>query len=93
MKTPKRKITKAEREERNGIMEKIAWSRVLVVRRLVEGGWTNMELANVWNAMDEAIAHHVIAQSQPSHHWCDESHVAEIVEEIVAHERSGMMTK
>ena len=75
----RRKITKAEREERDGMMRKIVFARVLVVRRLIEAGWDNKQLADTWAAMEKAVAHHVFAQSQPDHHWCCEVDVAERV--------------
>lgn len=82
MKTKKR-LTKAVRENRDGIMRKIEWVRILVVRRLIEAGWTNQQLANTWAAMEKESARLVISHSQPDHNWCDEAEVADIVTETM----------
>lgn len=73
------KITKAEREERDGMMRKIVFARVLVVRALIDAGWDNGRIADAWAAMEKAVADHVFAQSKPNHHWCCEVDVAERV--------------
>lgn len=77
MKTRK-ELTKAER---SGFMRKIVFARVLVVRSLVEAGWDNKQIADAWAAMEKAVAHHVLAQSEPDHHWCCEVDVAQRVTE------------
>lgn len=83
MATTRRRLTKAERENRDGMMRKITWARVLVVRRLIEAGWTNQQLANTLATVEKEVADLVIKHSLPDHRWCCEVEVAEIVTETM----------
>lgn len=82
MKT-KRRMTKAERENRDGMMRKIEWARILVMRSLIEAGWSNRRLANTWATLESETARLVISHSVPDHNWCCEAEVAQIVKEAM----------
>jgi hypothetical protein len=79
----RKRLTKSERENREGMMRKIVFARVLVVRRLIEAGWTNRNLADTWEAMEKEVARLVVSHSRPDHNWCDESEVAHLVTETM----------
>jgi len=81
--TTKKRITKAERANRDGMMRKIEWSRILVLRWLIEAGWSNRRLANTWATLESETARLVISHSVPDHNWCCEVEVAGIVKETM----------
>jgi hypothetical protein len=79
MAAPRRKITPAERKERDASMRVLNWVIVIVIRRLFDDGWTTGQVAVVYEQIQRQAGRIVIARAMPDWQYVDETKVADEV--------------
>lgn len=79
MATQRRKISKAERKERDASMRVLNWVIVIVIRRLFDEGWTTEQVALAYEKIQKETGRIVIAHAMPNWQYVDEMKVADEV--------------
>lgn len=76
MASPRRKISKPERKERDALMRVINLVLVMVVRRLFDEGWTIEQVALAYEQIQKRAGRIVIAHAMPDWQYVDETKAA-----------------
>ena len=71
----RRKISAAERKDRDAIIRVRNLVHVMVIRRLFEDGWTTEKVALEYQQIEKEIGRITLAQAKPNWHHVDETHV------------------
>ena len=75
MAAPRRKITPAERKDRDAIIRVQNLVHVIVIRRLFDEGWTTEQVALAYEQIQKEIGRITIAHAKPNWHHVDETHI------------------
>ena len=75
MAAPRRKITPAERKDRDAISRVDNLVHVMVIRRLFDDGWTTEKVALAYEQIQKEIGRITIAHAKPNWHHVDETHI------------------
>jgi len=75
MAAPRRKITPAERKDRDALDRVHNLVHVMVIRRLFDDGWTTEEVALAYGQIQKEVGRSTIAHAKPNWHHVDETHV------------------
>ena len=76
MASPRRKISKEERKQRDALMRVHNFVIVLVVRRLFDEGRAPSEVAVMFDRIQQETGRLCLAHAMPDWHYVDESQVA-----------------
>lgn len=79
MATPRRKIPKSERKERDALARVNNLVLVMVIRRLFDDGWTTEQVALAYEQIQNETGRIVIALAMPGWQYVDETRVADEV--------------
>lgn len=79
-----RRITKAERQERDALMRVINLVHIIVIDRLLKEGWGVREIAEVYENIQREAGRIAIEEAGPDWNFVDENKVAERVHASVA---------
>jgi hypothetical protein len=79
MASSRRRISKAERQERDALMRVINWVHVIVIRRLFDDGLSTSDVAMLYPSMQREAGRIAIAHAMPDWHYVDETQVADLV--------------
>jgi hypothetical protein len=79
MATPRRKISKPERKERDALMRVINLVLVMVIRRLFDDGWTTEQVALAYGQIQNETGRIAIDNASPDWQYVDDTKVAEAV--------------
>jgi hypothetical protein len=83
MAAPRRKITAAERKNRDATERVMNLINVLVIRRLFDEGWTNENVALTYAKIQSEVGRIVLAHAMPGWKYVDETKAAVEVYESV----------
>jgi hypothetical protein len=75
----RRKISAAERKERDALMRVLNWVNVLVIRRLFDEGWTNEQVALAFGQIQREAGNRALAHALPGWQYVDENKLADEV--------------
>ena len=79
MATPRRKISQAERKERDASMRVLNWVIVIVIRRLFDEGWTTEQVALAYAQILNETGRIVVAHANRGWQYVDETKAADDV--------------
>jgi len=79
MASPRRKISQAERKERDALTRVINLVYVMVIRRLFDDGWTTEQVALAYEQIQNETGRIVIAYAMPDWKYVDETKAADEV--------------
>ena len=79
MATPRRKISQAERKERDASMRVLNWVIVSVIRRLFDEGWTTEQVALAYAQIQNETGRIVVAHANRGWQYVDETKAADDV--------------
>jgi|688.fasta_scaffold1207571_2 hypothetical protein len=75
MASPRRKISQAERKERDALERVRNFILVIVIRRLFDEGWTTEQVALAYGQIQKETGHIVTTQAVRGWHHVDETHI------------------
>ena len=75
MAAPRRKISPAERKDRDALDRVHNLVHVMVIRRLFDDGWTTEEVALAYEQIRKEIGRITIVHAKPNWRHVDETHV------------------
>jgi hypothetical protein len=79
MPAPRRKITKAERQQRDALMRVHNWVLVMVIRRLFDDGFSTSDVAMMYDRLQREAGRIVLVHATPDWHYVDEKQAADEV--------------
>ena len=79
MATQRRKISQAERKERDASMRVLNWVIVIVIRRLFDEGWTTEQVALAYAQIQNETGRIVVAHANRGWQYVDETKAADDV--------------
>lgn len=79
MANSRRKISQAERKERDASMRVLNWVIVIVIRRLFDEGWTTEQVALAYAQIQKETGRIVVAHANLGWQYVDETKAADEV--------------